>query len=104
MRLLLAPLLLVAACGTGYRDREDSAAMGREIEDRNTASRVRIALAADPETATLDALRVTCIGGVVTLEGCVDRPGALRRAVEIAENCEGVRAVVDRLTVASAAR
>ena len=58
--------------------------MAREIEDRNVASRVRMLLGTDPETAPYPSIRVECENGVVTLEGSVDREAVRRRAVELA--------------------
>ena len=71
--------------------------MRRSIEDRNTASRVRVALARDPETARYRSIRVRCENGTVTLEGSVDSPQAKARAVAVASRCEGVRGVTDLL-------
>ena len=98
----LASLLLLHACSAGYRSTEESEAMRLEIEDRNIASRVRIALARDAETAPYTAIKVSCENGVATLTGEVDRERIRVRAVELAEVCEGVYRVDDRITVASA--
>lgn len=99
-----AALLLVAAllggCATGYRDPEDSEPMAREIEDRNVASRVRMLLGTDPETAPYPSIRVACENGVVTLEGSVDREAVKRRAVELAKTARGVGRVRDRIVIA----
>lgn len=94
MRPLLL-LLLAAGCSAGYRAPEDSAGMRRRIDDRNIATRVRVALARDPETAPYDGILVRCEDGVVTLEGSVDRPEVKRRAAAVAGACEGVRRVED---------
>lgn len=94
MRRLL-PFLLALACSGGYRTPEDSAPMQRRIGDRNVETRVRVALARDPETAPYDAILVRCEDGVVTLEGSVDRPEVKRRAVAVAGACEGVERVDD---------
>jgi len=91
-------LALVATC-RGYRNPGDSEPLRRDIEDHNVASRVRIALGEDPQTAPYDGIRVSCAKGVVTLEGAVDRVDVRRRAADVASSCEGVRAVRDRLTV-----
>jgi len=91
----LAGLALLAACGARYRAPQDSEPMRRDIEDRNTESRVRMALARDPETAAYPGIRVRCRGGVVTLEGEVDRLPAKRRAAAVARGCEGVVGVND---------
>jgi osmotically-inducible protein OsmY len=98
---ILAALLMLPACGTGYRSSDESEPMRLEIEDSNIASRVRIALARDAETAPYTSIKVGCAKGVVTLTGEVDRQRIRVRAVEIAEVCEGVLSVNDRVTVAS---
>ncbi len=95
-RLLL--LLLAAGCATGYRKPQESEPMARGIEDRNVASRVRLALAGDPETAPYEGITVRCEGGVVTLEGAVDRAAVKRRAVELAKAVPGATRVEDRIT------
>jgi len=73
--------------------------MARAIEDRNVASRVRMILGSDPETAPYPGLRVSCVDGAVTLEGTVDREAVRRRAVELAKATRGVGSVRDRITV-----
>ncbi len=88
-------LCLLCACSAGYRTPEDSEPMRRRIEDRNTASRVRVALARDPEAARYRSIRVRCENGTVTLEGSVDSAQAKARAVAVASRCEGVRRVTD---------
>ncbi|MGQ0614025.1 MAG: BON domain-containing protein [Planctomycetaceae bacterium] len=96
-RLLL--LLLAAGCATGYRKPEESEPMARGIADRNVASRVRLALAEDPETAPYEGIDVRCEAGVVTLEGAVDRAAVKRRAAELARAVSGVARVDDRITI-----
>jgi len=91
-------LAVFAACH-GYRDPGDSAEVHARISDRNIATRVRIVLGEDPETAAYDTIRVRCEEGVVTLEGVVDRPRVKERARDLARGCEGVRSVDDRITV-----
>jgi osmotically-inducible protein OsmY len=98
---VLLSLLLASCRGSGYRDPGGSEALVDEIEDRNVASRVRVALATDPETAPYEAIRVVCRDGVVTLEGEVGRAAVRRRAVGLAQGCPGVAKVVDRITVSS---
>jgi len=94
---------LFAACkGPGYRDPGDTEELRREIGDRNTATRVRIALGEDPQTAPYASIRVECVGGTVTLQGEVRSGGVKRRAVEVARSCEGVRDVRDRISVRDA--
>ena len=70
MRQLVFWILpLLAACkGPGYRNPSDSEDLRLEIEDENTASRVRIALGQDPETAPYGSIRVRCVEGVFVSE------------------------------------
>jgi osmotically-inducible protein OsmY len=98
VRRALLLLATLAAC-RGYRDPGDSEELRVEIEDSNVATRVRIALGEDRDTAPWDGVRVSCREGVVTLEGAVGDQAVRRRVVEVAESCEGVRLVRDRLTV-----
>lgn len=100
MKRALTCLLLVAAC-SGYRTTKDSEPIRREIGDQNIATRVRVVLGEDPETAPYDTIKVSCERGRVTLSGEVDRPSVKRRAVELAQGCAGVRDVKDRITVRS---
>ena len=98
LALLILPLL--AACkGPGYRNPGDSEELRLEIEDENIASRVRIALGQDPETAPYGSIRVRCVEGKVELGGAVDRGAVKRRAEEVALQCAGVRRVRNRITV-----
>ncbi len=91
-------LLLLAACAPrGYREPEDSAALERDISDRNIETRVRMALAKDPQTAPYDTIRVRCKNGIVTLEGAVDRAEVRDRAAHVARGCDGVRGVLNRM-------
>ena len=95
---LLLALLLLPAC-RGYRDPEDSVELRRAIEDRNAATRVRIALGEDPQTAPSSAIRVSCEQGVLTLEGSVDRAAVRDRAADLASNDHAVRKVRNRISV-----
>ena len=98
MRRCAAVLLLLAAC-SGYRRPGDSDYVRSGIDDRNIATRVRIVLGEDPQTAPYDSIRVSCEKGVVTLTGTVDRRAVRRRAVDLAEGCEGVRDVENRIEI-----
>ena len=96
-------LPLLAACkGPGYRNPGDSEELRLEIEDKNTASRVRIALGQDPETAPYGSIRVHCVEGKVELVGAVDRAAVKRRAEELALQCVGVRRVRNKISVPGA--
>jgi len=97
----VALLALLAGCSAGYRTREDSQDLRRDLDDRTIESRVRIALGRDPETAD-EAIEVSCRDGVATLSGSVSRAAAADRARSIAAGVEGVRRVVDAVTRPSA--
>jgi len=97
---VLLLLLTAAACSApGYRDPGDSAEVTESIDDRNIASRVRVALARNPETAPYEQIVVACSKGVVTLDGEVDREQVRQRAVRIARGCEGVEKVTNSISV-----
>jgi osmotically-inducible protein OsmY len=101
VRLLLLALLLLPAC-RGYRDPEDSAELKKGIDDSNAATRVRIALGEDPQTAPYAAIRVSCERGVLTLEGTVDRAAVRDRAGDLAAADPAVRDVKNRIIVRDA--
>jgi osmotically-inducible protein OsmY len=98
---LLLALLLLPAC-RGYRDPGDSTELRRAIEDRNAATRVRIALGEDPVTAPYAAIRVSCEEGVLTLDGAVDRAAVRDRASDLASVDPAVHKVRNRISVRSA--
>ncbi|MCK6460971.1 MAG: BON domain-containing protein [Planctomycetes bacterium] len=99
--VLLLALLLLPAC-RGYRDPEDSVELRRSIDDSNAATRVRIALGEDPQTAPYAAIKVSCEGGVLTLEGDVDRAAVRARAGDLASVDPAVRKVRNRISVRTA--
>jgi osmotically-inducible protein OsmY len=95
---LLLALLLLPAC-RGYRDPEDSVELRRAIDDSNAATRVRIALGEDPQTAPYATIRVKCEKGVLTLEGAVDRAAVRDRAGDLASVDPAVFRVRNRISV-----
>ncbi len=97
MRAVPLLVLLTACAPRGYREPEDSATLERDISDRNIETRVRMALAKDPQTAPYDSIRVRCENGIVTLEGAVERAEARDRAAHVARGCDGVRGVLNRM-------
>ncbi len=100
-RACLLVCALATACTSGYRDPGDSEKVHAAVSDRNVATRVRIVLGEDPETAPYDAIRVSCSQGVVLLQGIVDRPRVKARAQDLARGCEGAKSVDNRITVRS---
>jgi len=99
--ILILALAAVAGC-RGYRDPADSAHLRRAIDDQNAATRVRIALGEDPQTAPYATIRVSCEEGILTLEGTVDRVAVRDRATDLAATDPGVRKVRNRITVRDA--
>ena len=98
-RLAVLFLLLASACSRGYRDPADSAALEKDIDDKNLATRVRVALGEDPETAPYETIHVSYEKGAVVLRGAVDRAAVKRRAAEVASSCAGVPSVRNEITV-----
>jgi len=76
--------------------------MGCAETDTGITTAVNARLAADDQVSTYD-IDVETADGVVTLTGEVDDPRARDRAIELARNTDGVRDVVDRLTVSNGA-
>jgi hyperosmotically inducible protein len=70
--------------------------------DTGITTAVNARLAADDEVSTYD-IEVDTSDGVVTLTGEVQDPRARERVLELARNTDGVRDVVDRITVAGGA-
>ena len=77
-------------------------ALGCAETDTGITTAVNARLAADDQVSTYD-IDVETADGVVTLTGEVDDPRARDRAIELARNTDGVRDVVDRLTVSNGA-
>lgn len=70
--------------------------------DAGITTNVKSKMAAD-DTVKAHEINVDTKNGVVTLTGDVDSPIAKERAVQIARTTDGVREVVDHLTVTEAA-
>lgn len=68
--------------------------------DTGITTAVNARLAADDEVSTYN-IDVDTTDSVVTLTGEVDNARARERAIDLARNTDGVRDVVDRLTVAN---
>lgn len=66
--------------------------------DPGITTAVKTKMAAD-DTVKSYRIDVDTKDGVVTLSGAVDTPSARERAIELARGTDGVRDVVDRLTV-----
>jgi len=70
----------------------------RSVNDATITNTVKSKLAADPETSAL-RINVDTSNGVVTLSGAVPTAVEKAEAERIARNTQGVRQVVDNLTV-----
>ncbi|MGB7748719.1 MAG: BON domain-containing protein [Verrucomicrobiia bacterium] len=90
------PVLLgVTGCTTGSRYEQSS---GERIDDHNTSSRVRAALADDSQYK-YDGVNVETFKGVVQLSGFVNTRDQKNRAGDIARQVSGVHDVENNITV-----
>jgi hypothetical protein len=90
------PLLLgVTGCTTGSRYEQSS---GERIDDHNTSSRVRAALADDSQYK-YDGVNVETFKGVVQLSGFVNTRDQKARAGDLARKVSGVHDVENNITV-----
>ena len=90
------PLLLgVTGCTTGSRYEQST---GERIDDHNTSSRVRAALADDSQYK-YDGVNVETFKGVVQLSGFVDTRDQKNRAGDLARKVKGVTDVENNITV-----
>jgi hyperosmotically inducible protein len=72
--------------------------VGKEIADTLVTTKVQAMFYLDRDVKAMD-IDVTTHGGVVTLTGSVDSEAARQKAVADARSTEGVKQVVDKLTV-----
>ena len=70
------------------------------VDDAAITTKVKSAIFAEPGLKTLQ-INVDTKNAVVTLSGTVDTPAMKERATQIAQSAEGVRSVVDNLTIKS---
>jgi osmotically-inducible protein OsmY len=71
---------------------------GVVVEDATITTKVKSAVLAEPGLKTLQ-IGVDTKDGVVTLSGTVDNPSLKERAMQITQQVDGVRSVVDNLAV-----
>lgn len=71
---------------------------GVVVEDATITTKVKSAVLAEPGLKTLQ-IGVDTKDGVVTLSGTVDTPVLKERAMQIAQQVDGVRSVVDNLSI-----
>lgn len=90
------PLLLgVTGCTTGSRYEQGT---GERIDDQGTSSRVRAALGEDTQYK-YGGVNVETFKGTVQLSGFVNSRDQKNRAGDLATKVEGVREVVNNITV-----
>jgi osmotically-inducible protein OsmY len=97
---LLASVLimsLVACAPTATRE-----GTGEYIDDALITTKVKAALAADPQVKATE-VKVTTFRGVVQLSGFVSSRDAIDRAVSLARGVQGVRGVKNDMVVKTAA-
>ena len=75
----------------------------RAVKDTTITAEVKEALMSDSEIKA-SKIHVRTSGGVVTLKGNVPSPDMAARAVQIAQQKEGVKSVDNRLMVANSSR
>ena len=98
--LCALPLLLtMTGCttGSGYEQRT-----GESVADRGISSRVRAVLGQD-EQYKYDSVRVETLNGSVELSGFVTSVAQKDRAGELASRLDGVRKVMNNITVRESA-
>ena len=78
-----------------------AAKTGVVVEDTAITTKVKSAVLAEPGLKTLQ-IGVDTKDGVVTLSGTVDTPVMKDRAMQIAQQVDGVRSVVDNLAIKTA--
>ena len=97
----LSGCLLLAAGGgglAGYQLSKSDQPVGDQIDDASITTAVKATILG---TRGVDSLRVhvTTRDGVVTLEGSLPDEAMVERAVEAAQDTNGVRSVVSKLTL-----
>ena len=97
----MAALLLgtsAAVCVTGCAGDRYHESTGEGIDDTAITGRVKHALSNDAMYKFGD-VKVTTFKGTVQLSGFVDNHEQKSRAADLAKNCDGVKDVVNNITV-----
>jgi len=95
----MAIILAAAAVGfTGCAGNRYEQSTGEHIDDVATTGRVKSALGKDTVYKYPD-VKVTTFKGTVQLSGFVDQKAQKTRATDLAKNTEGVKDVVNNITV-----
>ena len=92
--ILSLTLIFMAACTTSPTDRT----VGVAVDDIAISTKVKAALAGDPDVKAID-VQVETYKGTVQLSGFVDSPDNVRRATDLARRVDGVRDVKNALIV-----
>lgn len=90
----MAAMLVLAACAE-TRTRQST---GQYIDDATITSKVKTALAQNPNTSAMN-ISVETYNGVVQLSGFADSDTEKRRAEQVAREVEGVRSVKNDVRV-----
>jgi hyperosmotically inducible protein len=93
----LGALPLVAGL-TGCAGNRYTQSTGEHIDDRATSSRVRSCLSSDTQYK-YDGVNIETFRGVVQLSGFVNSRDQKTRAAELAKRAEGIREIVNNITV-----
>lgn len=99
-----AVLVLASGCDSRQKDATASApavpatSVGTEIDDSIFTTKVKSALLADPDVKGFD-LKVETRKGEVMLSGFVDNQAQADRAIQVAKNVEGVKAVSNKMSL-----
>jgi len=88
-------MLLLAGCQTSSKDERSE---GRALDDKDITENVEKALQNEPTYKFTD-VQVSTFAGIVQLSGFVNIEGQKMRAQQITLNTEGVREVVNGLTL-----
>ncbi len=100
-KLLVAMMLAVslAGCaGMGMGGSGTQRTAGQAVDDATIGTRLKAALAADPELSALK-INVDTTQGAVRLRGEVKNIGLRRKAEDLARKIEGVKSVDNQLVI-----
>jgi hyperosmotically inducible periplasmic protein len=92
--IVLAVLLGLAACASTATQRST----GQYVDDTTLSTRVKTALIGDEQVKARN-IDVETYKGVVSLSGFVESRGEAERAVQLAQNVDGVKSVKDDMHV-----
>jgi hypothetical protein len=92
---LAAAMMTLAGCQSTPKDERSQ---GVALDDKHTTERVKKSLESEP-AYKFDDVDVRTFAGIVQLSGFVNTPGQKSRAQDIAQHTEGVREVVNAITL-----